>query len=61
MGFVVNPYDWCVMNKMINGHQCTVLWHVDDLKIFHVDPEVVTEVIGQLEKEFGVEAPLTKM
>jgi Reverse transcriptase (RNA-dependent DNA polymerase) len=59
-GFVVNPYDCCVMNKMINGCQCTVLWHVDDLKILHVDPEIETGVIGQLEEEFGAEAPLSK-
>ena len=32
LGFVVNPYDWCVVNKIINGKQCTVGWHVDDLK-----------------------------
>jgi hypothetical protein len=59
-GFVHNPYDSCVMNKVINGKQCTILWHVDDLKISHVDPEVVTEVIELLEGEFGKEAPLTK-
>jgi hypothetical protein len=27
-GFEVNPYDWCVANKTINGKQCTMLWHV---------------------------------
>lgn len=32
-GFQVNPYDDCVVNKMINGKQCTILWHVDNLKI----------------------------
>ena len=37
IGFEVNPYDPCVANKMINGKQCTVVWHVDDLKISHVD------------------------
>ena len=58
-GFEINPYDWCVANKTIEGKQCTILWHVDDLKISHVDPEVVTEVIGWLEGEFGAEAPLT--
>jgi hypothetical protein len=42
--FLSNPYDPCVMNKTIHGKQCTMLWHVDDLKISHVDPEVVTEV-----------------
>ena len=24
LGFVVNPYDWCVLNKTINGKQCTI-------------------------------------
>ena len=28
-GFTANPYDSCVMNKEINGRQCTVLWHVE--------------------------------
>jgi hypothetical protein len=37
-----------------------LLSHVDDLKISHVDANVVTEVIGLLESEFGNEAPLTK-
>ena len=59
-GFEPNPYDPCVVNKIINGKQCTILWHVDDLKISHVDPEVVTEVIDMIEAEFGKEAPLTK-
>ena len=36
-GFEINPYDCCVANKMVNGKQCTILWHVDDLKISHVD------------------------
>ena len=59
-GFEVNPYDWCVMNKTIGGTQCTILWHVDDLKISHVKPNVVTKVIKQLEAEFGIEAPLAE-
>jgi hypothetical protein len=32
---------------------------VDDLKISHVDPDVVTSVIGKLTEAFGKEAPLT--
>jgi hypothetical protein len=60
-GFEIYPYDWCVANKMMNGKQCTILWHVDDLKISHVNPNAVTEVIQLLEEEFGKEAPLTKM
>ena len=32
LGFTVNPYDSCVVNKMIDDNQCTIIWHVDDLK-----------------------------
>jgi hypothetical protein len=58
-GFTINPYDWCVANKMINGKQCTIMWHVDDLKISHVDPKVNTMIIGLIDAEFGKEAPIT--
>ena len=44
---------------MINGKQCTILWHVNDFKISHIDANVVTGVIRQLEETFGNEAPLT--
>ena len=58
-GFELNPYDPCVANKMINGKQCTILWHVDDLKISHEDPAEVTKIIEMMSAEFGKEAPLT--
>jgi hypothetical protein len=58
-GCKINPCDWCVANKMINGKQCTILWHVDDLKTSHVDPEVNTEIIKLINDEFGKEAPIT--
>ena len=57
-GFVQNPYDPCVANKGIDGHQCTIVWHVDDLKISHVSKGVVDSVIDLLHKEFGTEDPL---
>ena len=53
MGFVLNPYDRCVANCDINGKQCTIAWYVDDTKISHVDPEVVTMIINKLEAAFG--------
>ena len=53
MNFELNPYDACVANKLIDGKQCTVVWHVDDLKISHVSGEVVNEVIAQLESNYG--------
>ena len=36
-GFKVNPYDPCVANKIANGTQMTVTWHVDDLKVSHME------------------------
>ena len=59
MGFTVNPYDWCTMNKYINGKQCTILWHVDDIKASHVDPDVVTSVLEEINDWYGEISPLT--
>ena len=55
----MNPCDQCVANKIIEGKQCTILWHVDDIKISHLDPNVVTAIIEQLKKEYGKYADLT--
>ena len=33
MGFVLNPYDPCVANCVIDGSQCTIAWYIDDNKI----------------------------
>jgi Reverse transcriptase (RNA-dependent DNA polymerase) len=53
MGFEINPYDPCVANKIINGSQCTVAWYVDDTKISHTDPNVVSDIISSIEQHFG--------
>merc|ERR1712197_170938 len=49
-GFKPNPYDPCVVNKEVNGSQFTITFHVDDLKLSHKDPEVVSEMISYLRK-----------
>ena len=41
-----------------NGKQCSIIWHVDDLKISHVEPKVVNDIIKKLEDKFGQESPL---
>ena len=33
--FEMNPYDPCVCNKIIEGKQCTICFHVDNCKISH--------------------------
>jgi len=53
MGFVLNPYDPCIANFMIDEKQCTVAWYVDDNKISHEDPRVVSMIIDCLEEYFG--------
>ena len=53
MGFILNPYDRCVANKTVNGSQLTVAWYVDDCKVSHADPEVVTDFIDSLKPHFG--------
>ena len=58
-GFVPNKYDDCVVNKIINGHQMTVVWHIDDLKVSHVDAGEVEKFIQQMEETFGKDTPLT--
>jgi hypothetical protein len=52
-GFKINPYDPCVANKMVKGKQMTICWHVDDLKISHVDKREVTRMLRWLEKMYG--------
>ena len=49
-GFEVNPYDLCVANKIIDGSQFTIVWHVDDLKLSHKNPHVVSKMINHLKK-----------
>jgi Reverse transcriptase (RNA-dependent DNA polymerase). len=38
---------------VIDGSTCTICWYVDDNKISHKDPAVVTQVIEAIEEKFG--------
>ncbi len=58
-GYEINPYDWCVANKMINGKQSTILWHVDDIKLSHVDDKVNDITLGLKKQVFSKHAPVT--
>ena len=35
------------------------MWHVDDLKISHIDPKVVGDVIKQMYQRYVKEDPIT--
>ena len=58
-GCTMNPYDSCVANKDIDGQQCTITWHVDDLKIFHIDEQVVRLIIQKIQDNFGQHSELS--
>jgi hypothetical protein len=53
LGFVLNLYDNCVANKTIDGTQCMILWHVDDLKITHAKQEVLKDLVEILNARYG--------
>ena len=52
-GFEINPYDPCVANKMVNGSQMTVVWHVDDLKVSHASATVIQNFVQYLKSKYG--------
>jgi hypothetical protein len=58
LGFTANPYDSCVVNKIINGKQCTNIWHVDDLKLSHVEQQVLKDIAKKLNAKYGQQTPL---
>ena len=57
-GFKANRYDSCVVNKDIDGQQCTIGWHMDDIKISHCNAEIAESIVCLLDKEYGKETPL---
>ena len=53
IGFKVNDYDPCVANRIINGKQHTITWHVDDVKSSHQDPAVNDKFYSWLQEKYG--------
>ncbi len=51
--FKLNPYDPCVANKQVDGEQLTVCFHVDDCKISHISPKVVSNTIDWLRHDYS--------
>ena len=51
--FEVNLYDPCVANKIVEGSQITICWHVDDLKVLHKSEDVVTAFAVAMGKKWG--------
>ena len=58
-GYLFNPYDPCVANKVINELQHTVRFHVDDLMCSHMDPTVNDDFATWLNKLYGSHGKVT--
>ena len=58
MGYQRNKYYWCVMNKIVKGKQCTILWHVDNLNMLHIYSDVFSSPLSEIDAEYG---NITKM
>ena len=50
IGFVLKPYDPCVAKKMIDGHQMTIFFHVNDCKLSHKSSIQMDRMIKYLRK-----------
>ena len=57
-GFALNPCDPCVANEMVNGKQLTLTWHVDDVKVSHVEKKVAGKFIQWVQDTHGQIAPV---
>lgn len=47
MGYKLNTYAPCVVNKTISSKQCTIIWRTDDNTMLRMDPSVVDDVINK--------------
>jgi len=53
IGFVFNPYDPCVANRIENGLQHTIRFHVDDCMSSHMDPRVNDGFLAWMNMKYG--------
>ena len=50
--YLMNPYDHSTFNKMVNGKQITIQFHVDNLKLLHFNEEVVKQEVEKINNKF---------
>ena len=48
-----NEHNWCGMKNIVKVKTCTILWHVDNIKMLHVDSNVVSSVLSDIDAEYG--------
>jgi hypothetical protein len=50
--FEINPYDPCVVNKIVDGTQMTICFHVDDCKLSHRSGRANNNIIDWLHQKY---------
>ena len=55
----MNQSDACICNKMVNGKQFTILFHIDDLLLSNKNLNIVTLYIRKLQQQYGSREDLT--
>ena len=53
MGFEINPYNPCVANKVVDGTQMTLRWHIDDLLMSHVSQCKILKFVKHTKDVYG--------
>ena len=51
-GYKQNPYDLCTFNKTVDGQQMTIQFHVDNLKLSHMDQGALDNLVKELNDVF---------
>ena len=59
-GLTQNEYNMCTFNKMVNGEQITIQFHVDDLNVSYKDQVVLDNFLDKRRSEFGQEDELAE-
>ena len=59
IGFVFNPYDACIANRMVNGKQQTIKFHMDNLLSSHKQREVNDNFLKWLNEKYGHHGEVT--
>ena len=52
VGFKINPYYPCIANKIIDGQQMTICYHVDNCKLSHCRSKFNDRMIKWLRQEY---------
>ena len=53
IGFKLNLYNSCFVNKIVDGKQFTFTWHVENLKLSHIYKKVVDYIVEWMKGLYG--------